>query len=371
MGKKNPALPDYNAIAQQQGQANLAAGQQSNLLSNPNMITPYGSSSFTIGPDGRPINTQTLSPAEQSLFDAGNQAKLGGLNTLNQSMPNINAALTQPFGLAGGVLQGGYAPGSTVGQTQTNLDFSGAPAMPQANEAARQAVTNAVYQQGARFLDPQFAQAQRDQAAQLANQGIVANPGDPNSAYGRATDQLARQKMEAYGNLGDTSTQTGIGAMNTLFGMGLAARQQGVGETEAQGQFHNAATVQQANIAQQLAALMGAQRGQAYSEYANNRTMPINMWSALLNGGQVNNPTFNAYNPQQILPAPLMQGAIAQGQAQTAGASANAGLLGSGIGGLGSALGGGGLSALLSYLGSAYASMGAGAGAGIGLAALA
>jgi hypothetical protein len=45
MGKRSPApppAPDYAALAKQQGQENLEAAKTSAILSNPNIITPYG-----------------------------------------------------------------------------------------------------------------------------------------------------------------------------------------------------------------------------------------------------------------------------------------------------------------------------------------
>jgi len=45
MGKRSPApppAPDYSALAKQQGQENLEAAKTSAILSNPNIITPYG-----------------------------------------------------------------------------------------------------------------------------------------------------------------------------------------------------------------------------------------------------------------------------------------------------------------------------------------
>jgi hypothetical protein len=44
MGKSAsaPPTPDYLGAAKQQGQDNLAAAKQSNLMSNPNMYTPFG-----------------------------------------------------------------------------------------------------------------------------------------------------------------------------------------------------------------------------------------------------------------------------------------------------------------------------------------
>ena len=45
MGKRSPApppAPDYAALARQQGVENIEAAKTSAILSNPNIITPYG-----------------------------------------------------------------------------------------------------------------------------------------------------------------------------------------------------------------------------------------------------------------------------------------------------------------------------------------
>jgi hypothetical protein len=49
MGKSvsPPPTPDYTAAAKEQGKQNLIAGQQSAILSNPNMITPFGNQTVT------------------------------------------------------------------------------------------------------------------------------------------------------------------------------------------------------------------------------------------------------------------------------------------------------------------------------------
>jgi len=51
MGKSvsTPPVPDYMALAKQQGQENLKASEASSRLSNPNMITPFGTQTITYG----------------------------------------------------------------------------------------------------------------------------------------------------------------------------------------------------------------------------------------------------------------------------------------------------------------------------------
>jgi hypothetical protein len=328
------------------------------------MITPYGQSIYS-GPNdgsGRGTITQTLSPAEQAKLDASNRIQSGSLGILESDLPNIQKALSGDFGLSGSALSG-FDPKYAIGTTQTQLgdagpiqkalNFSGGPGMPDASDATRQAVTNALYQQGSQYLDPQFKDKSDALTAQLANQGIT--PGS--EAYDRAQQQLSLQSQKAYSDLGNTATSGGIDAMNKMFGMGMSARQEGVGEEEAKGQFANSAQAQQlqnllaalqannagvgqqANIAAQSTQLQNQARQQNYAEYAQNRTMPINMLNALLSSGQVNNPQFQPITPTSIAPAPIMAGTQMQGQANAAGQSANAAQSGQMMGTIGTIAG--------------------------------
>lgn len=316
-----PAAPDMAAAATAQGQANLATAQQQSLLNNPNMVTPYGTSTYS-GPtdgSGRPTVTQSLSPAEQAKLSASDQAQISSLGILNQDMPNISSALLGPFGLAG-TPQMGY----TAGQTPTNLSFAGAPPMPQANAGVLQQVEDAMYGQGAQYLDPQFAQKKSDLTSQLANQGIV--PGT--AAYDREMLNFNNQSQKAYQDLRDSSITGGQTAMQQLYNEALSGRQQGVNEATTQGTFAQAGVGQAAQIAANQMASANAARQQQYGEYTANRTMPLNMLNAMISNSQVNNPTFQPTTPTAITPAPVLQGAIAQGQVNSANAGANAGLWG-------------------------------------------
>jgi len=49
MGGKAPPAPDYAAQAEKQGEANIEASRVSSRLSNPNVITPYGTQTITYG----------------------------------------------------------------------------------------------------------------------------------------------------------------------------------------------------------------------------------------------------------------------------------------------------------------------------------
>jgi hypothetical protein len=345
-----PAAPDYTAAANAQGQANLQAAQQQSLLNNPNVVNPYGSETYT-GPtdgSGRPTVTQTLSPSEQAKYDAMTHAQLSSLGILNADKQNISDALLTPFGMAGsakGTITGPLGQTATNLDQQKNLGFDNLGALPTADSQYAQKVQDAVYGQGAQYLDPQFAQQKSDLTAQLANQGIM--PGS--AAYDREILNYNNTKQKAYGDLNQSAIQTGVGAMNTLYNEAMAGRQQGANELTTQGQFGNAANLaqfnannsgvaQQANIGQMLTSLANAARGQNYQEYTQNKTMPLNMINSLMSGSQINNPTFQPYNATNITATPVLQGANLQGQANAAGSSADAGLAGGGLGALGNIL---------------------------------
>ena len=71
MGKSvsTPPVPDYMALAKQQGQENLKASEASSRLSNPNMITPFG--------------TQTVSYSNPTFDQSGFETALARYNAGN------------------------------------------------------------------------------------------------------------------------------------------------------------------------------------------------------------------------------------------------------------------------------------------------
>jgi hypothetical protein len=81
MGKKSsPAVPDYQAAAQAQGQANLEATRAGSKLSNPNYITPYGNRTVTYG-NGPPV-------FDDAAYNAALQSYQQNLQRYNQPRGN-------------------------------------------------------------------------------------------------------------------------------------------------------------------------------------------------------------------------------------------------------------------------------------------
>lgn len=353
---KDNQSPDMNAAAQQQGVENRQTAILNDQLNNRNTITPYGSMTYTDDPNGgRGTVTQTLSPDEQWIYNQRHQLDSATNSAMMEAFPNVVSGLKTPFGLPGGPMMGldpRYAPQAgdvqrnanwaSAGPLQSGLNFRGAPGMPVASDQTRQAVTDAVFRQGARFLDPQFKEQQDAMTTNLANQGITQGT----EAARRAQDAYDRSRTLAYGDLGDRATQQGIAAMDKLFGEQLAARSQGIGEITKQGEFTNSAQLQGmneliaqmnarnsaattgANIANQSSGAFNAGRQQAYNEDITNRTTPVNLYNSMLTHGQVNNPQFQAQTPTSIAPAPYLTGAQSQGQVNAANASSNTQLVG-------------------------------------------
>lgn len=114
------------------------------------------------------------------------------------------------------------------------LDFSGLPQIPStADQAGRDQMTNAVYDQQTRFLDPQFQQGQSDLTSQLANQGIM----EGSDAYNRAVNNFNLQKTAAYGDARDRAIQQGGAEQTRLDQLALQNRNQGINEQLAQRNF--------------------------------------------------------------------------------------------------------------------------------------
>lgn len=125
--------------------------------------------------------------------------------------------------------------GQIDSQYKQPADFNStiAPEVKQAQDAA--------YNTSARYLDPQFSRAEDEQRTRLANQGVVQG----SDAYNKATDQLSEQKEQAYGTARNQAITQGNQEQNNLF-----------------------------------------------SQMFSLRELPLNEFSALTTGSQVQNPSF-------------------------------------------------------------------------------
>jgi len=339
-GGSAPPAPDPVKTANAQAAANTEAARVQAALDRVNQVTPYGNLTYSNIGD-KYTATTTLSPEQQKLLETQNQVKqgLGGLAT--GQIGRVQDTLSQPFqpNLPDRVYSVGpmpdYLRASDVGPAnlRTNLDFSGAPALPGINDFSkeRDAVTNAMYARSAALLDPQYAQREQALESKLANQGIARGSEAYNTDYGN----FARERESAYADARDRALLAGGAEQSRLFGQGLAARQQGIGEEQAGAQFQNTAAQQQfQNLMQQLgvtnateqqqmldmlnaANLSNTQRGQAFGEESYLRQLPINELLAAMGNSQVQTPQFGQTpGAQPIAAAPIQQALNQQYQGQ-------------------------------------------------------
>lgn len=167
--KNTKPPPDFRAAAEETAAAN-----------RPNQTNAYGSTTqWTIGPDGRPQQTQSFGGA------------LGGASTSLQNQ--AAGALSSPF------------------------DLSGLPQVGSGDEARQQAISSA-YQQSTSRLDPRFAREEDALRTRLLNQGL-----DPNSEASQgAMGDFGQQKNDAYQSAMASAISQGQSAGDSVFRNNLA-----------------------------------------------------------------------------------------------------------------------------------------------------
>lgn len=308
-----PPAPDYAAAAQAQGAANVDTARTQGRMNNPNIYTPYGSQTVTWGqgqpqfnqsaydqamqqyqtasanpsgniigyeqgPDAdsqRPIYGPSASlamPTREQFTTTGSGDQPTVTQTLAPAQQQLLDAQNRISNNLAGVAESGL---NRVGQGMAQ-PFDTSQLRPlQADAAARQAAQDAAYRQATARLDPQWQTAGDMQETKLRNQGLA--PGG--EAYTNAMRDFNFGKNDAYSSAFNNSFNTGLAAQQADFGMQNQANQ--------------------ANLQQQ-----------AYL-----RQLPLNELNALRTGSQVQNPQFQPYQGSQIGQTPIMQGAMAQGQA--------------------------------------------------------
>lgn len=326
---KAPTPPDPVATAAAQTKSNQDTANYQQALNMVDQVTPGGTLKYTqtgTGPEGAPHYTATtaLTPEGQKSFELQQQVGEALNNLALSSTGQVKDAMGKPLNYDGlPQLQGldiskltqmiGFDP-SSIPAGPTGLDLSGLPAAPKADEAARQAASDALYGQATSRLDPQFAQQQKETETQLINSGVPRG----SEAWNNAMSQFGRQKTDAYDTAqrsaiaGATDYETGqFGMANTAYNTGLntaqskftasqQARQQAISEALSKSSVSSAQRAQQ--LGEQEASnstnLQNRQQGITESNYL--RELPINEISSLINGGQVSQPSFTNTPQSQV-----------------------------------------------------------------------
>jgi len=253
---KAPKTPNPVVVANAQADANIKTAQNQAAINRFDQNTPFGSVTWAQDPNNpnKYTSNTTYDPVTQALIDK-TKAGLSGLTDKATAVLGRDNPLApgQDYAEAAMTRVGDYLPStksmaesalgvipeatalnrSGIANLQSTLNtpynFNNAPAMPEASEATRSSVADALYNQAKSRLDPTYDQAASNLESKLAAQGITLG----SDAYDRATGNLMRDKNDAYTSASNAANMSGIDAMNQLFGMGMSARQQGVNETQA------------------------------------------------------------------------------------------------------------------------------------------
>lgn len=265
--------------------------------------------------------TQTAGIANQAPVSLGNAPDAGGIlgnvraNTVNPATANL--ASQQPLANQLNQSAGILANTATNAAQQYGANVAGVADIPTPDEAYRQQVTDALYNQNVSRLDPQWQQAQGDLEARLAAQGVTHG----SEAYDRDYMNQQRAKTDAYQTARNNAITGGTAAQQAQFDMGLKANQAGMANAEAEAATPmNLASVmqglnqgQQSNVNAGLSGLLAAEtaapttanslygyenqgRLQDFTDQNTQLNALIAQLSAINSGTAVSGPSFTGQN---------------------------------------------------------------------------
>jgi hypothetical protein len=377
MGKSAsaPPAPDYIGAAKEQGTQNLLAAKQSNVMSNPNMYTPFGNQTVSYssptfdqsafdaalakynagGVDrnsfmrqGNPEGDTTTGATyfDQAGFDAA-QAKRGaapgresymtggGIPTVTQtltpqaqqtleSQQRVQTALANlgEVGIANAraTLEKPFVPTTTA----IEHDFGGYGAVPlstnfnaqtgiDSSQIAKMPINAGTTAQQLIMerLNPTIQQGDTSFKQALANQGLAPGTAAYDAAY--------RNRQMGVNDLYNQAALQGIN-------LDMSANQQGFNQALANAGLYNSAVGQNYGQGMQTQGTQYSQ-GLNKAQFQNTaqqqqlaqdlalRAQPINEVIGLMGGSQIQLPQFQGYQGTSVAPAPTFAGTQAQGQA--------------------------------------------------------
>lgn len=311
-GGKNdaPDPPDYEKAAQAQGAANLEAAQATAKLNNPNIISHLGTQTVTYG------GTPTF---DAQGYDAALKKYQADLAAFNSST-STGGYTTMPAGWnLPGSLSKGPAPvapdknafwmGSgdpNVGTVKQTLS-PGEQAVYNKNLQARQNLGD-ISISGSNALKSIVGNAVDFSGAPVVGNGAETREKVFQALMGRVNEDTANQRDQANSDLIARGIRPGTKAYDDA--QNLISRQ----FNDARG----VAEVNAGNAAAQQFGMDTTARNAYIAELLSKRQTPLNEINALMSGSQVNNPFAGNLGYQagaNAAPAPVMQGAMAQGQA--------------------------------------------------------
>jgi hypothetical protein len=361
MGKSvaTPPVPDYTAVAKEQGRQNLIAAQQGSMLSNPNMYTPFGTQTVSYSDptfDESGYNTAysdyNAKVDRNKFYDVsgGGGGDAGGSGT-NETYFN-NAAYREALRDAGAApnradyMKGGGVP--TITQTLTPEAQKTLEAQQRVQYAlaglGEQGIGNA-----SKILSTPFQPTSTQINKEFADYGRAQNTLDtsnlaamPINAGTRAQD-LILQRLQPTMDQGDTSFKQalanqglapGTEAYNAAFrnremskndlynqaalqgiNLDMSARQQGYNELMGNAGLYNMALGQDYSQGLSRAQFGNTAQQQQLAQDLALRGQPLNEIIGLMGGSQIQLPQFAGYQGSQVTPPPTFGATQAQGAA--------------------------------------------------------
>lgn len=261
---KIPQSPNYEGAANQQGAANLDAARSTIALSNPNQITPFGSQTYTIGPDGRPVQNQNLSPEQQKRYD-----------DLNSILPSVTRNIREQTGRNIGEYDFSKVmdPNSVaLSDRKTSTGVQGQSAVAEALRAREQ---------------PRLDKKRQQLESQLLARGF--NPGT--EGWNEAIDDFSRAENDFNLGLVGISGQE----QSRLFDLDSSLRSQEMGEFNSR--FNN----------------QTSNRGREINEQVLARQLPIQEYGQLVQAMTPQLPQFNGYTGATVDANPILNATTQQG----------------------------------------------------------
>lgn len=266
-----PPAPDPAATANAQSTANVDTAAAQAALDYVNQNTPYGSTSYEqtgtyTTPSGQSVPTYTQTT---SLSPLGNQILTGEQNIAAGIVPYAGTLANQAGASATTPLDFNTPFSSMLNSTPQQLDQNAA---------------NAIYQQQASFLDPQWTETQRQLEDSLAKQGIPVG----SEAYTNAMTQFNNAKTQAYQSAQNSAIAGGTNAAAQNFNLALAGQQQNIAQQE---------TAQQQPISL-LQQLLGASPGTPTQPIVQPGAVPVGGTDVIGATGISTNAANSAYQAQ-------------------------------------------------------------------------
>jgi hypothetical protein len=263
-----------------QGYQGMVAADWQTQANRVNQVGPSGSVEWTTDPvTGQKVQKTSLTPEGQAALDAQNRITAGRSNAAADMLPGVTGGLSKPLDWGQMPTAPTGAPGSpTFGRVgsgpnlttdfgkidpnslnasagagsagverakeydlQKDLDYSGLGDMPEADDATRKRVEDAMYAQAKSRLDPQWEQTRREALDRRYAMG--QREGDP--SFDITEGVLGRNQNDAYNQAIYSSIEKGGAEQSRLFDLAMQKRQQGKSEIDTQGGFRNAALMNQ------------------------------------------------------------------------------------------------------------------------------